>query len=102
MPKFIANENGDWWRFEPEDMLYILDTEHLPEEVAKEWGYLNEDGEPDPNCENWADDSLIWEYGEPIPQSKLIDDYSIIDNLLEQINHLQAVIRELRFAKKGE
>ncbi len=102
MPVFIANENGDWWRFEPEDVLYILDTHNLPDEIAKEWGYLNEDGTPNENSENWADDSLIWEYGEPIPQSKLIDDYSIIDNLLEQINHLQAVIRELRFAKKGE
>lgn len=95
MPMFIANENGDWWRFEPKDVLYILDTDELPEEVANDW--KDENGEID-----WTDEQTIWEYGKSVPQSKLIDDHSVIDNLLEQINHLEAVIRELRFAKKGE
>ena len=73
MAMFIANENGDWWHFRPEDVLYILNTDDLPEEVAKEWGYLDENGEPNPDSENWADDSLIWEYGSIVSQAKLLD-----------------------------
>ena len=73
MAMFIANENGDWWQFRPEDVLYILNTDDLPEEIAKEWGYLDEDGEPNPDNENWADDSLIWEYGSMVSQAKLLD-----------------------------
>ena len=70
---FIANENGDWWQFRPEDVLYILNTDDLPEEIAKEWGYIDENGEPNPDSENWADDSLIWEYGSMVSQAKLLD-----------------------------
>ena len=70
MAMFIANENGDWWEFRPTDVLYILDTDDLPEDVAKEWGYLNEDGTEGDG--DWADDSLIWEYGKAVPQSKLL------------------------------
>lgn len=66
MAVFIANENGDWWEFDKSASLFILDTDNLPEEVAKEW--------QDPtNGEFWADESLIWEYGEPVSQSKLLD-----------------------------
>jgi hypothetical protein len=94
MPMFIANENGDWWRFEPKDVLYILDTDELPEEVAADW--RDENGEID-----WTDEHTIWEYGKTVPQSQLIND-TRVEGLLDQINHLQAVIRELNFAKKGE
>lgn len=73
MAVWIANENGDWWRFEGKDVLYILDTDTLPDSVAKEWGYLNEDGTPNEDNDDWADDSLIWEYGTAYPQSKLLD-----------------------------
>lgn len=73
MALFIANENGDWWGFDPKDALYILDTDNLPEEIAKEWGYLNEDGTPNEDNDPWADDSLIWEYGTPVLQGKLLE-----------------------------
>lgn len=65
MALYIANENGDWWQFDERDVLYILDTDNLPEEVAKEWQDENGDVE-------WVDDFLIWEYGKPVSQSKLI------------------------------
>lgn len=66
MALFIANENGDWWEFRPGDNLYILDTDDLPEEVAKEW-------QDESTGEFWADEQLIWEYGKDISQSKLLD-----------------------------
>lgn len=66
MALYIANENGDWWRFDERDVLYILDTDNLPEEVAKEWQDENGDVE-------WVDDFLIWEYGRPVSQKKLLD-----------------------------
>ena len=73
MALWIANENGDWWAFDPKDAFYILDTDDLPEEIAKEWGYLNEDGTPNKDNDDWADDSLIWEYGKTVLQGKLLD-----------------------------
>ena len=69
---YVSNENGDWWRFDPQHSLYILDTDDLPEDVAKEWGYLDEDGNPNPDNDDWADDSLIWEYGTAYPQGNLL------------------------------
>lgn len=69
MAIFIANENGDWWRFETKRSLFVLDTDDLPEEVAKEW--QDENGEID-----WTDESLIWEYGKEVPQDILVDYYT--------------------------
>lgn len=66
MAMFIANENGDWWSFDPKNALYILDTDDLPEEVAEEW--RDENGEID-----WTDEQTIWEYGKMVLQSKLLD-----------------------------
>jgi hypothetical protein len=74
MAIFIANENGDWWRFETKRSLFVLDTDDLPEEIAKEWGYLDEDGNPSDEGD-WADESLIWEYGREVPQDIVVDYY---------------------------
>lgn len=57
----IANENGDWWTFDPEDNLYILNTDDLPENEKDNWENYEE-----------MDDSLIWEFGKPVPQGKLL------------------------------
>ena len=62
MALVIGNENGDWWMFNPKDVLYILDTNNLPEEEKKNFNELGE-----------MDNYLIWEYGKPVLQSKLLD-----------------------------
>lgn len=62
MALIIANENGDWWGFDERDVLYILDTDDLPEEEKKNF---DESGD--------MDDFLIWEYGKPVSQKKLLD-----------------------------
>jgi hypothetical protein len=71
MAIFIANENGDWWAYEPNRTMAILDTDDLPEDVAKEWGYLDEDGNPSDEGD-WADEQLIWEYGKVVSQDNLL------------------------------
>lgn len=62
MALIIANENGDWWEFDPKDVLYILDTKDLPKEEKKEYKKYGT-----------MDDFLIWEYGRPVSQSKLLE-----------------------------
>ena len=65
MAIFIANENGDWWEYQPKSVMYVLDTDDLPEEVAEEW--RDEDGEI-----SWADEDLIQEYGKMVSQDLLL------------------------------
>ena len=62
MALIIANENGDWWTFDPKDVLYILDTDTLPENEKDNWDNYEE-----------MDDYLVWEFGKPVSQSKLLD-----------------------------
>jgi hypothetical protein len=66
---FIANENGDWWTHEPNRVLYVLDTDDLPEDVAAEW--RNEDGSID-----WTDEDVIREYGKMVDESILVEHYT--------------------------
>ena len=66
MAIFIANENGDWWQYEPGRSMFILDTDDLPEGVAKDWQDENGDIE-------WTDEQTIWEYGKVVSQDKLLD-----------------------------
>ena len=39
---YVANENGDWWRWEDEQVIYVLDVDTLSDEqkeaIAEEWG----------------------------------------------------------------
>lgn len=65
MAIFIANENGDWWEYQPNSVMYVLDTDDLPEDVAKEWE--DEDGQI-----TWTDEQTVWEYGKMVPQDKLL------------------------------
>ena len=68
MAIFIANENGDWWHFESGRSMFVLDTDDLPEEVAKDWQDENGDIE-------WTDEQTIWEYGREVPQDILVNYY---------------------------
>ena len=36
MAIFIANENGDWWEYQPNSVMYVLDTDDLPEDVGSD------------------------------------------------------------------
>ena len=65
MAIFIANENGDWWEYQPKSVMYVLDTDDLPEEIANEW--RDEDGEI-----TWTDEQLVWEYGKMVSQDLLL------------------------------
>lgn len=65
MAIFIANENGDWWEYQPNSVMYVLDTDDLPEDVAKEW--RDEDGEI-----TWTDEQTVWEYGKMVSQDNLL------------------------------
>ena len=65
MAIFIANENGDWWEYQPNSVMYVLDTDDLPEDVADEW--RDEDGEI-----TWTDEQTVWEYGKMVSQDKLL------------------------------
>ena len=65
MAIFIANENGDWWEYQPNSVMYVLDTDDLPEDVAKEWE--DEDGQI-----TWTDEQTVWEYGKMVSQDKLL------------------------------
>lgn len=65
MAIFIANENGDWWEYQPNSVMYVLDTDDLPDEVADEW--RDEDGEI-----TWTDEQTVWEYGKMVSQDKLL------------------------------
>lgn len=69
MAIFIANENGDWWQVDGDHrVLYVLDTDDLPEDVAAEWA--DENGEID-----WTDEDTIMEYGKIVPQL-IVTDYA--------------------------
>jgi hypothetical protein len=65
MAIFIANENGDWWEYQPNSVMYVLDTDDLPDEVADEW--RDEDGQI-----TWTDEQTVWEYGKMVSQDKLL------------------------------
>jgi len=68
MAIFIANQNGDWWEYDPKDVLYVLDTDDLPEEVAEEW--REEDGRI-----TWTDWDVVYEYGKTVSQSVVVEHY---------------------------
>lgn len=98
----IANENGDWWEHGAEDKLYVLDLNQMDPELIAE--LEDEMGIPKGklNAKITDQDKLhrtIWDYG--YEMATPIDN-SQVEQLVEHINHLQAVIRELQFAKKGE
>lgn len=65
MAIFIANENGDWWEYQPNSVMYVLDTDDLPEDVAEDW--RDEDGQI-----TWTDEQTVWEYGKMVSQDKLL------------------------------
>jgi hypothetical protein len=105
-PIVIANENGDWWEHIPNAFpapkLYVLNLNTMkPEEIAELGEELDlEENEIDEEIMNQDKlHKVIWDYGHEIP---IQIDNSLIDGLIDQINHLRAVIRELSFAKKGE
>lgn len=74
MAIYIANENGDWWEFTPDECLYVLDTEKL---TADQKEYLEDDYDiEESNLNELVDldkfEKLIWEIGVGIPTSKLL------------------------------
>ncbi len=34
MSLYIANENGDWWEFNPDDVMYVMRKEDCPAEES--------------------------------------------------------------------
>ena len=58
---YFANENGDYWQYDPKFAIYVLDTDSLPAGVSF-----------DPETD-YPDVDTIFEYGEPILQSKILD-----------------------------
>jgi hypothetical protein len=66
MAIFIANENGDWWEYQPNRVIYVLDTDDLPASVAEEWD--NGSGEIE-----IIDENLAFEYGRRVDQDILVD-----------------------------
>lgn len=101
-PIVIANENGDWWEHKPGEKLYVLDLNQMdPEQIADLEDELDiPNGKI--NKQIFDQDKLhkvIWDFGYEITTPI---DNSRVEELVDHINHLQAVIRELKFAKKGE
>jgi hypothetical protein len=101
-PIVIANENGDWWEHKPGEKLYVLDLNQMdPEQIADLEDELDiPNGKIEQEMMNQDKlHKVIWDYGYEITTPV---DNSRVEELVEYINHLQAVIRELQFAKKGE
>jgi hypothetical protein len=73
MAILIANENGDWWEFQPGESLYILNTDELTAEMESEilpnWGPLD-------GSEDYPDklEKLIWQHGYTVPTGNLFPD----------------------------
>lgn len=98
----IANENGDWWEHGAGDKLYVLDLNQIDPGVIAEIENELDIPKGKLNAKITEQDKLhrtIWDYG--YEMATPIDN-SQVEQLVEHINHLQAVIRELQFAKKGE
>lgn len=72
MAIYIANENGDWWEFNPEETIYVLDTDKITKEVKDiledEYSYVEGDGFYSDGIED-----AIMEYGTPVKQGKLLE-----------------------------
>jgi hypothetical protein len=101
-PILIANENGDWWEYQLGQKLWVLDLNKIDQEAME--ALENELDIPNEQIDEtiMEQDKLhkeIWYFGKEMP---IQIDNSVIDGLIDKINHLQAVIRELNFAKKGE
>lgn len=35
-PVYLANENGDWWEFHPDSVLYVLRASDIPDSETEE------------------------------------------------------------------
>jgi hypothetical protein len=62
MAIFIANENGDWWEYQPGQVLYVLNTDdlddHATDDIANNWGHIDgSDDYPDKL------EKAIWKHG---------------------------------------
>ncbi len=63
---YIANENGDWWEFNPDDVLFVLRASDLPGYEIEDHGIDIRDGviyeAPD------KFEKLIWEHGTSVEE----------------------------------
>jgi hypothetical protein len=101
-PILIANINGDWWEYQPGQKLWVLDLNKIDPEAMEALENELDIPNEEIDYEIMQQDKLhkeIWYFGKEMP---IEIDNSVIDGLIDQINHLEAVIRELKFAKKGE
>lgn len=50
MAIYLMNENGDWWEYQPNQKLFVLNSENIPEEYLEElaipesWGFEPDEG----------------------------------------------------------
>ncbi len=66
MAIFIANENGDWWEYQQDGALWVLNTDDLNErqmaEIEEKWGPIDGSNLDYPDKLERA----IWQYGHQI------------------------------------
>ena len=58
---YIANENGDWWEFNPDDVLFVLRSSDLPDDVVADNNIDIRDGQIYEAPDKF--EKLIWEHG---------------------------------------
>lgn len=58
---YVANENGDWWEFNPDDVLFVLRSSDLPDDVVADNHIDIRDGQIYEAPDKF--EKLIWEHG---------------------------------------
>lgn len=58
---YLANENGDWWEFNPNDVLFVLRSSDLPDDVVADNNIDIRDGQIYEAPDKF--EKLIWEHG---------------------------------------
>ena len=58
---YLANENGDWWEFNPDDVLFVLRSSDLPDDVVADYNIDIRDGQIYEAPDKF--EKLIWEHG---------------------------------------
>ncbi len=65
MAIYLANENGDWWEYKPNQALWILNTDDLSAEqlqdITENWGPIDGSEDLPEKLER-----VIWKYGHPL------------------------------------
>ena len=63
---YIANENGDWWEFNPDDVLFVLRSSDLPDDVVADNNMDIRDGQIFEAPDKF--EKTVWEFGTPMEE----------------------------------